>query len=195
MEQEIEAKFLNVDFEALRTVLKEGGATLQQPMRDMRRALIETEAMAKRDSFIRIRDEGHRTTVTYKQFDKKAVDGAREIEIVVSDFDSMIEIFRQADRHPMTYQESRREAWELEGCEVALDEWPWIAPYIEIEGPSEAAVKVVAAKLGFEWEDAVFGSVDVIYEREYPHKTNRGVIDIEEVRFGDPIPKEFLGNV
>ena len=55
-------------------------------------------------------------------------------------------------------------------------------------------MRQTADKLGYEWKDAVIGSVDVVYEREYPKLTNRGVIDIAEVRFGDPIPAEFLGN-
>ena len=91
----------------------------------------------------------------------------------------------------MTYQESKRETWTLGGAEVVIDEWPWINPYIEIEAENEAIVRDVATRLGFDWGDAVFGSVDVIYNKEYPDMTVRGVIDVKEVRFGQPSPAEF----
>jgi len=48
-------------------------------------------------------------------------------------------------------------------------------------------------KLGFDWKDAVFGSVDVIYERDFPNMSVRGIIDIKDARFGDPVPATFLG--
>lgn len=197
MQTEIEVKFLNVNHDEIRQKLKAVGGTLVTPMRDMRRALIETVEMKARNGFYRLRDEGNKITLTYKQFDSWAagtIHGAKEIEIVVSDFDATLVLLTQVDLEPLTYQESRREAWELHGCEVVLDEWPWIPTYIEIEGESEQLVKDTATLLGFDWSDAVFGSVDVIYEREFPKLTNRGVIDIPEVRFGDPIPAEFLGN-
>ena len=46
--------------------------------------------------------------------------------------------------------EKRRETWTLEGCEVALDELPRLGRFVEIEGPSDAAVMQVRQKLGLE---------------------------------------------
>ena len=56
----------------------------------------------------------------------------------------------------------------LDGCEVVLDEWPWLEPMIEIEGPSEESVKTAAALLGCEWDDAIFGTVVTAYRTQYP---------------------------
>lgn len=193
MKTEIEVKFLNVDHDEIRQKLKAAGGTLVTPMRDMRRALFETPDMKARHGFYRLRDEGNKITLTYKQFDAESIDGAKEIEIEVSDFQATIDLLAQNDLEPITYQESRREAWEYNGCEVVLDEWPWIPTYIEIEGESEQLVRDTAALLGYDWADAVFGSVDVIYNLEYPNMTIRGVIDLGEGRFGDPVPREFLG--
>lgn len=163
-------------------------------MRMMRRSLIEEPHHKAVNGFIRVRDEGDKVTMTYKQKDDEFdLHGTKEIEVTVSDFDKTVELLKIAGWPPVTYQESKRETWEIGDVEVVLDEWPWIQPYIEIEGPSEERVREVADQLGFKWEDAAIGSVDVIYEREYPNLTNRGVIDIKEVRFGDPVPKEFLG--
>lgn len=193
MKTEIEVKFLNVDHDAMRQKLQIVGGRLATPMRDMRRALFETPDMKARNGFYRLRDEGDKITLTYKQFDSNSLTGAKEIEIEVSDFQATVDLLAQNDLEPITYQESRREAWIVNDCEVVLDEWPWIPTYIEIEGASEQIVKDTAALLGFDWKDAVFGSVDVIYEREYPDMTVRGVIDIKESKFGDPVPLVFLG--
>lgn len=195
MQAEIEAKFLDVDVQDMRARLEAAGAMLVHPMRDMRRVLIEEPHHAAERSFIRIRDEGERTTLTFKR--KTAARGedtvasTYELETTVGDFDTTVLIFQEAGWQYTTRQESRRETWHLGDVEVVIDEWPWIAPYIEIEADSEDKVRSAARKLGFEWSDAVFGSVDVIYNRDFPEMTVRGVIDIKEVCFDGPVPVEF----
>ncbi len=194
MNTEVEAKFVDVDIEDIRTRLTQAGALCEQPMRDMRRALIEEEHHAAEHAFIRIRDEGDKVTLTYKQHAPMGtgkVDSARELETTVGDFDTTVAIFKAAGWHYTTYQESRRETWRLGEVEIVIDEWPWILPYIEIEAANETLVREAAAQLGFDWSDAKFGSVDLIYRRDFPGMTVRGVIDIKEVRFDDPVPAEF----
>ena len=191
MRTEIEVKFLNVDIDEVRTKLKSAGSICEQPMRLMRRALVETDETSSRNAYLRIRDEGNKITATFKQFTENSLTGAKEREITVSDFDETIAIFSEFGLHYHTFQESKRETWKYGVVEVVIDEWPWIAPYIEIEAETETAVKAAAAELGFDWNDAVFGSVDVIYNLEYPNMTVRGVIDVKEVRFGADVPKEF----
>lgn len=195
MQAEIEVKFTDVDIEDVRERLKTAGAHLEHPMRDMRRALIEEDYHTRENMFIRIRDEGDRVTLCLKKktksLEESTIDSTYEIETTVGDFDKTIELFEVAGWSYTTYQESRRETWKLGDVEVVIDEWPWINPYIEIEGASEDAVCAGAKKLGFDWETAMFGSVDVIYNRDYPDMRVRGVIDVKEVRFSDPVPKEF----
>jgi adenylate cyclase class 2 len=197
MKTEIEVKFVDVDIEDVRARLKKADAECEQPMRDMRRALIEEPHHAEQNMFIRIRDEGDKTTLTLKKktksIEESTIDSTYEIETTVGDFDTTIELFTVAGWHYTTYQESRRETWRYKSVEVVIDEWPWINPYIEIEGESEGDVRSAASELGFDWNNAMFGSVDVIYNRDYPDMTVRGVIDIKDVRFDDPVPVEFLG--
>lgn len=193
MKTEIEAKFLNVDFDTVRAQLTALGAELEQPMRLMRRALSQTTDIAKggRDAFIRLRDEGDKVTLTYKEFIEQSLTGAREHEVVVSDFDTTLEILKEAGLPMDTFHESKRETWRHGNVEVVLDEWPWLYPYIEIESDEEQAVHDMAEKLGFSWDDAVFGSVDAAYKVQYPHMKGRGAIDLRLVRFGDPLPDIF----
>lgn len=188
---EIEVKFVDVDIEDVRSRLTQAGAVLEQPMRLMRRALIDNKKLDARNAFLRIRDEGDRVTMTFKQFDENSLTGAKELAVDVSDFTTSLQILEQFELHHRTLQESRRETWRYKDVEVVIDEWPWINPYIEIEGPSEQSVRTAAKELGFDWNTAMFGSVDVIYQRDYPDMTVRGVIDVKEVKFTDSAPDEF----
>lgn len=189
MQTEIEAKFLNVSHDDVRAKLRAIKAECHQPMRLMRRVTIENASLIDKNAFVRVRDEGHRVTMTYKQFDKLSVDGAKEVEITVNDFDTAVQLLKSAGLPPQSFQESKRETWMLGDVEVVLDEWPWLKPYIEIEASSELLVREAAKQLGFEWSDAVFGDVMAAYRVQYPHlKLSDTVGRLESVRFGDPVP-------
>ena len=191
MNAEIEVKFLDVNHDEVREKLKSIGAECEQPVRLMRRFIIETPDMHDKDAFLRVRDEGGKVAMTYKQFDAHSVDGAKEIELSIDSFDEGVSMARTLCpvSNRTSYQESRRETWKLDQTEIVLDEWPWVKPYIEIEGESEERLREVAAKLGLSWDDAVFGDVMAAYRAEYPHLTEKDTVgNIPEVRFGDPLP-------
>ncbi len=197
MKEEIEAKFLNVDFAVVRKKLRGLGAVCEQPMRLMKRAIIDhaDSRLRQKAGFIRLRDEGDKVTLTYKQFDKSQdyhVASAQEIETTVGSFDDTLRIFEAMDMHMCSLQESKRETWRLGTTEIMLDEWPWLKPYLEIEGGSEAAVRKTASQLGFDWSDAVFGDVMTAYRAQYPHLGKGQTVGrISEVKFGDPLPELF----
>jgi len=194
MKTEIEVKFLNVNFNELRDELTRLGAKLEQPMRLMRRVIIEPPGLSAKDAFMRIRDEGNKVTFTYKQFtDHTAFSGVKEIEVVVSSFDDTVAILAAAGLSHKSFQESRRETWQLGNVEIVLDEWPWLHPYIEIEGTSEDDVMNAALLLGFEWSAAVFGSVTTAYQAQYPEGNASQLVNIEKVAFGEPIPNIISG--
>ncbi|HEY5695304.1 MAG TPA: class IV adenylate cyclase [Candidatus Saccharimonadales bacterium] len=196
MKTEIEVKFANVDIDKIRAALKAAGAVCEQPMRLMKRALIEEPHHQAEHAFIRIRDEGHKITLTFKRRADAAastIDSVKELEVEVSDFDKTVELFKEAGWQYKTFQESKRETWQLNGTEVVIDEWPWLKPYIEIEGESEAAIKATAKKLGLKWSDVLYGHIDALYEQQYEFQNGiRGVIDLPEVRFSDPLPGQFV---
>ena len=192
MNSEIEVKFPNVDHETIRQLLRRLGAECEYENRLMKRVVIHSKEMSTKDAFIRVRDEGYRTTVTYKQFDRDTVDGAKEYEVIVSNFDEIINIFKSGGLDYDVYQESKRENWRISDVEIMLDEWPWLKPYMEIEGPSEEKIKDVANKLGFDWSDGIFGGVANLYRLQYPHigESGNDVInhDWKVIKFDDPAP-------
>ncbi len=201
MKTEIEVKFLRTNHDEVRRRLSELGAVCEQPMRVMRRAIIDYPDRRLQTgtpwSFIRVRDEGDKITVTYKQLDHDAsLTGAREIETVVEDFDSMVAIFEASGLKCHSLQESKRETWKLGDVEIVLDEWPWVPPYIEIEGPSEQAVKDCAQQLAFSWNDAAFGDAMSVYRAEYPHLTLQDTLaTLPVVAFNEPLPAMLRGHL
>lgn len=196
MKTEFEAKFIQIDPDDIRQRLTTVGASLSHPMRLMRRLIIETPPLKAKNAYIRLRDEGDKTTLTYKQFDALAIDGAKELEVVVSDFQTTADVLAAAGLMARSYQESRRETWKLEEAEIVLDEWPWLDPYLEIEAAGPEKVKAAAHKLGLKWVDAQFGDVMVAYRAQYPHLSDTDTIgDLAQVVFDQPLPQLFQGSV
>jgi adenylate cyclase class 2 len=191
MQTEVEAKFLDVDFVALRKKLHQAKATLDQSMRLMRRVIFDYPdlQLEKDEAFLRVRDEGHKVTMTYKRFDGRHIHSAKEVEIVVDDYDKAVELLKASGFMVKSRQESKRETWHLGDCEIVLDEWPWLKPYIEIEGPNENRIKEVAVQLGFDWRDALFGSVTRAYRREYAIPEEMTIANIEVIAFDAPMPQ------
>jgi adenylate cyclase, class 2 len=191
MKTEFEVKFVSVNHDAVRAKLGELGAVCEQRMRLMKRAIIEDAngEMQKKESYIRVRDEGDKITLTYKQFDALSVDGAKEIETSVSSFDDTVKIFQAIGFKVDSVQESKRETWKLDDVTVELDEWPWLEPYIEVEGANEAVIRKIATKLGFDWKDAVFGDVMAAYRVQYPHLSLKdSVVSLPLVSFDMALP-------
>lgn len=182
---------MGVEPDDIRARLGKVGAQCHQPMKLMRRVVFDNEAMRGKSGFVRVRDEGYRITVTYKQYDEMSLTGAKEIEFTVSDYDAALLFCEAAGMRVKSAQEARREVWELDEAEVVIDEWPWIRPFIEIEGPSEESVKAAAKKLGFSWEDAAFGDIMTAYRGDFPNTGTTPadmVYNLPNVRFSDPVP-------
>lgn len=196
MQPEIEAKFLNVDFNNVRKLLIKNGAKCTMPMRMMKRVAMDfpdRRLQTSSSAWIRVRDEGDKVTLTYKQTTEHEFGGSNEIEVTVSNYEDTIDIFKKLGLIIQADQETKRETWELDDVEIVLDEWPWLNQYIEIEGPTKDAVMHVAQKLSFDWNDAVFGSVTVAYRYQYPDIASEDHISvIPEIKFDLPRPDWFV---
>lgn len=193
MNTEIEVKFLHVNHDEIRQKLQAIGATCEKPMRLMRRVTFDNAAMKAKNGWIRVRDEGDKVTIGYKQTDSFDIDGTKEIETTVGDFDAAVAIFKQLEIDGGSFQESKRESWRLGEAQIELDEWPWLDQYIEIEAPTAELVHDIAAKLGFDMSKAVSGDVMAAYREQYPHLGLKDTVgNLAEVRFGTPLPEIFI---
>ena len=181
MQAEIEATFLDINKEQLREKLKNLGAELLLSETLMRRTIFAIDQR----SYVRVRDEGNRITMSYKHLDKLSLSGMKEICLEVSDYQTAIDFLKACGLRPKAEQETYREEWRLGKVELDIDTWPWIPSFVEIEGISEAEVIKAANQLGYKMTDALYGAVDQVYKVYYDVQSD----DINlcpEIKFTDP---------
>ncbi|MGK3090658.1 class IV adenylate cyclase [Streptomyces sp. WAC01490] len=166
MKHEYEAKFLAVDVADLQNKLSALGAVQAFPRTLLTRKIFENDFLDG-GAWIRLRDEGTRSTLTLKQvFDATTINGTKEIETEVTDLHAMADILRRVGLTEVRYQENYREEWRLGEVAFDFDTWPVLPTFLEIEGPDEASVRQAAALLDLDYSEARFGSVDEIYKSE-----------------------------
>jgi adenylate cyclase class 2 len=85
-------------------------------------------------------DDGSAVTLTVKEVEHDGIDGTTETEVVVGDFETANEPLRRMGFEAKSYQENRRESFELAGARLEIDRWPLIPPYLEVEGDSRQHV-------------------------------------------------------
>lgn len=169
MKAEIEAKFLNIDPDAMRTELKKLGAVLVYPEHLIRQKVFDFSdfRLDKDFSWLRLREESGKITLTLKKWHKEGVDGMGEIEFGVESYEEAEQLLLAIGLRVKSSQMKKRELWQLNDVEFMIDTWPWIPTFLEIEGKSEKAVRGAAKSLGLDWQKAVFGGVARIYKHYF----------------------------
>src|SRR3989338_915741 len=169
MQTEVEAKFPNIEPSSFRSILTQLGAIQEYPEILMRRRNFDYDdhRLEKIGGWIRVRDEGDKVTLTYKQLSDRTLHGTKEIEVVVNDFDKTCDLLISIGIISKAYKETKREKWKFGNVEITIDTWPWVPPFIELEGPNEEDVKMSASLLGLDWNKAMHGSVETIYQMHY----------------------------
>ena len=169
MNTELEAKFLDIDAASIREKLHAVGAVLAYPERLMKRNNFDFSdlRLEKIGGWVRVRDEGDKVTLSYKQVNHRGFTGTQEIEMAVDSYKSACDFLVALGLEKKSYQETRREKWALGNCEVTIDTWPWIPTTLEIEGPTEDEVKASATQLGLPWSNALHGDIAIAYARDF----------------------------
>lgn len=167
---EYEVKFFPINLDEMREKLHDLGALLKTPERLMRRCVFAADANPGMTcTYIRIRDEGNKVTMSAKQHatDSK-MDSQKEYETTVKDFETTHQILLSAGLAQTGYQENKRETWQMpDGTLVELETWPQLPNYLEIEGKSEDAVKKTAALLNLDWSEHIVESNDFLYAKHF----------------------------
>jgi adenylate cyclase class 2 len=195
MSNEYELKFLNIDPDTIRNRLLQAGYNKTKPETLMRRQTyhLPKENPLSRGRWGRVRDEGDKITATVKWYenpDHPKIDQVHENEIIANDWNHAVAWIMDQGFLPSSYQENTREAWQhpaRQMCEVTIDTWPALNPYIEVEAASKEDVYDIASTLGFDPADGFAGGTEIIYEKELgipPHVLN----NLEKITF-DILPK------
>ena len=164
---EFEAVFKNINKNTIREKLTKIEAKLLVPENlQIRKVfkLLDNE----QDGFVRVRKEiTGKTTITIKIFTSKKISGQKEKEIIVDNFENAVNILEILGLEQKAFQETKRELWEIDNVRIMIDEWPFLEPFVEIEGNSEAEVIKVSEKLGLSYKEAIFGPVTLLYAQKY----------------------------
>ena len=168
MKIEYEATFINIDKDECRKKLNEAGAQLIKPEFLQKRIVFNLPSGHEiKGGWLRVRDEDNKITMSLKIVDGEKIENQKEICLKVDDFGEAADFLIKIGCRKKAYQENKRELWILDGVEITIDEWPFLEPFIEIEGVSEEIVKNVVKKLGFDYSKAMFCSTDTIYSKKY----------------------------
>ena len=161
MQTEYEVKILGIDAVELIHKLRGFDGLKAEPPQSFRRYVYG----ADEKSWLRLRTDGLRTTLTYKLYNENTVEGVQELEIEVSDFDKTHQILKLAGLKVLTYQENKRERFTNSEVELSVDSWPHIPPYLEIEGDSTKTVKKYVDQLALNDFEKTSEPTSAVYKR------------------------------
>lgn len=169
MDIELEAKFLDINAEEIRKLLKQNGGVLIHSERLMIRKNFDfpDNRLEKIGGWVRIRDEGDKIVLAYKQLVNRKIDGTKEISVEVKDLERTSDFLLAIGLNSKSWYETKRERWDLDGVGVTIDTWPWIPTFIEIESLNEEKIKETAKKLNLDWDRVMHGSVEIAYQKYY----------------------------
>lgn len=172
--EEFEVKFLGIDPETIEAkILKLGG--IKKFDRVFHRAVFDYADLRldKQAAWVRVRDEGDKTTMSFKQRlgwnpdDPHSNDtGMIEEEVVVSNFETACKILRHIGLTDKFFMENRRVQFMLDGVEVDIEYWPMLEPYLEIEADSWVAVDETILRLGLNPAEKKLFSTTQIYAQQ-----------------------------
>lgn len=162
---EYEVRVLEINKEEIQKKLTELNAVLVEDIFQKRYVYDFKPALPNK--WIRLRTNGIKSTLTIKNIESSNIDGTKEVEIEVSDFEATNEILKELGYIPKGIQENKRIRYDLNGVEVDIDTWPRIPTYLEIEGNSEKDVYDTLKLLGIPKENVTGLDVQSIYKDIY----------------------------
>jgi len=187
MEIEFEAKFLDINRNELVNKMKALGAKLSQPNTVYKRCMYGLCDVKR--GYVRVRDEGNKTTLTAKIYKDSQFPQEYELDIK-NDFENGKAFLNALNLTEKSYHETMREKWNLslgkspsDNCEIAFDYIPGIPLYVEIECKSKANLNKAIRKLSLNNSKKYFGSYGKCYVEYYGMSENDINNDIASLTF------------
>ena len=162
---EIEVKFYLPDIESIRRrILTLGAESKGRVFENNIRYEDDCNTLLRKKSLLRLRCDT-KTTLTFKSTPPAASTEFKifnELEVEVSDFETMNQILEKLSLHPEQIYEKWRETLILDQTRFYLDAMPY-GTFLEIEG-SENNIRAYAAKLGLSWHNRILLNYLEIFE-------------------------------
>ncbi len=122
----------------------------------------------------------HQHVLTYKGARQESeLKQREEIETGVADPEALIDILDRLGYSLMLHLQKRRRRYRLHDCWIELDTVPLLGRFVEVEGPTAAAVTKVARELGL---DLSRGITDSYASLLVTHAKRRGLPE-DQIRF------------
>lgn len=112
------------------------------------RVQVFTNPLVENNPYVRIRDEGHKITMTYKS--KGNGEFTNEQEVIIDDFDTGVNIMLGLGCVKRYYYEKLREIWHLGDTEVCWDTNPGRPDLMEVESKTLNGLKKMIKLLDLE---------------------------------------------
>ena len=162
MKTEYEVRVLEIDKDKMIEILESLGA---KKIGEWHQRRYVYDIIPKdENSWIRLRTNGIKTTLTFKTIKSKTIDGTKEIEVNVSSFEETNLLLEQMGHYNRGFQENKRIQYILDDVEVDIDTWPKIPTYLEIEGKDEESVNAIINKLNIDKSKLSTLDVQSLYE-------------------------------
>lgn len=136
-------------------------------------------------SYIRVRDEGKKTTMTYKYKLSEDDKFPMEHEVIINNFDEMVNILLGLGCETSHYYEKIREIWNLTNSEIVFDTYPMLPDIMEIEAKSEKELNDLVKLFELKIEDKnIIKSVTVmnLYGFDYIEGLNTTFNNIQKYK-------------
>jgi adenylate cyclase, class 2 len=160
---EYETKILEINVDEIIAKLESLGAKKINEKEQKR--FVYNFTPKKENSWVRLRTDGKTTTLTIKEIQNDQIDGTKEIEIKVNDFEKTNLLLEKLGYTYNGYQENKRLSYVLNKVEVEIDFWPLIPPYLEVEGKSAKEVEKIIKLLGFEMSQTTSINTIKVYKK------------------------------
>ena len=177
MKTEYEIRVLEINKEEIMKKLEELGATKIGEF-NQKRYVYDLKPVEE-NKWIRLRTNGIKTTLTYKDIESNTIDGTKEVELEVDNFETTNEFLERIGFRNKGYQENNRIQYMLKGVEIDIDSWPGIPAYLEIEGESEKEVIKIKELLNINECKVTTLNCSDIYKEIY----NIDISRIKELKF------------
>ncbi len=185
--EEKEVKFLDIDVAKIERKLIALGATKKFSVLYRRKVFDYPDLrLHKAWSWIRLRDEGDKITLTYKKrlganSTTHGDEGMEEIEVIVDDFAQTALFLEKIGLRQKFYEENKRTRYVLENIHFDIDTWPLIPPYLEIEAPTWEAIDEAIKLLELPSADKKICSTMQVYEMYGVNENDFAVMTFDSV--------------
>lgn len=117
--------------------------------------------------WVRMRRTGNETTITIKKIISSNgiydINSVNELEFNIPSIEFGKEFLSDLGYFFDRHQSKMRIAYDYKNTEIVIDKWPFLEPYVEIEGKNKSDILEVVHDLGFAEEDALVINTDDLY--------------------------------